>query len=133
MGFLDQYYSLPSPPADVVDLFVDVLPRKVMSSMQVHSVAADAFKQLGPQPEDQCSGHCRLAAFQMAVVKQDTTVLQMFVKEDLLKKFSEPPTQQSHHLETHLSIASGVGRPICKSKAGRRNHHFPRPQRTRCS
>ena len=34
-------------------------------------------------------------AFRNCVVKQDPTVLQMFVKEDLLKKLNEPPTLQS--------------------------------------
>jgi hypothetical protein len=36
-----------------------------------------------------------ISAFQMGVVKQDPTILQMFVKVDLLKKLSEPPTQPS--------------------------------------
>ena len=93
LGFLDQYYRSPSPPSDVIDFFVNILPlvteRLCRRSARV--------KWLLTRLSDPSSGinNAVIAAFQIGIENQDPTVLEKFVKVDLLKKLDEPPTKQS--------------------------------------
>ena len=117
LGFLDQYYSLPSPLADVVDFFVDVLPMIAERLCRRRQYIEWLLMRLS-DPSPRINGAV-IAAFQMAVVKQDPTVLQMFVKEDLLKKLSEPPTQQSHFISKLIcQLLPVLAIPYANVKAG---------------
>lgn len=93
MGLLDQYYQSPSPPPDIVDFFVEILPLVTEKLCRRPGGIQWLLARLSdPNPRINAAV---ITAFRTGVVKQDPTVLQMFVKVDLLRKLDEPPTQPS--------------------------------------
>ena len=93
LGLLDQFYQSPSPPSDIIDFFESILPLLTEKLCRRPDDIQWLLTRLSdPSPKINAAV---INAFRMGVVKQDPTVLQMFVKAELLKKLSEPPTQQS--------------------------------------
>ena len=93
LSLLDQFYQSPSPPPDVVEFFENILP--LLSEKlcrQPDDIQWLLVRLSDPSPKISAAV---INAFRMAVVKQDPTVLQIFVKAEFVKKLSEPPTQQS--------------------------------------
>lgn len=93
LAFLDQYYQLPSPPSDIIDFFVRILPlvaEKLCRKRSGIEWLLTRLSDLSPK-----INRAVIEAFRMGVAKQDLTVLQMFVNVKLLKKLDKPPTQQS--------------------------------------
>jgi hypothetical protein len=117
LGFLDQYYSSPSPPPDTVDFFVDILPlvaeRLCRQPTHIHWLLT---RLSDPAPKINTAV---IAAFQMGVVKQDPTVLQMFVKVDLLRRLNEPPVEQSYSISKLIcQLLPALAIPYARVKAG---------------
>ena len=93
LSLLDQFYQSPSPPPDVVEFFENILP--LLSEKlcrRPDDIQWLLVRLSDPSPKISAAV---INAFRMAVVKQDPTVLQIFVKAEFVKKLSEPPTQQS--------------------------------------
>ena len=93
LSLLDQFYQSPSPPPDVIEFFENIL-RLVNEKLcrQPDEIQWLLVRLSDPSPKISAAV---INAFRMGVVKQDPTVLQMFVSVELLKKLNEPPTQQS--------------------------------------
>ena len=93
LSLLDQFYQSPSPPPDVVEFFENILP--LLSEKlcrRPDDIQWLLVRLSDPSPKISAAV---INAFRMAVVKQDPTVLQIFVKAEFVRKLSEPPTQQS--------------------------------------
>ena len=93
LSLLDQFYQSPSPPPDIIEFFENMLPLVNEKLCR----RPDDIQWLLVRLSDPSAkiSTAVINAFRMGVVKQDPTVLQMFVKAELLKKLNEPPTQQS--------------------------------------
>lgn len=91
LAFLDQYYQLPSPPSDIIDLFVRILPLVAEKLCRKRSGIEWLLTRLSDSSPK--INRAVIEAFRMGVAKQDLTVLQMFVNVKLLKKLDKPPTQ----------------------------------------
>ena len=93
LNLLDQFYQLSSPPPDIVEFFENMLPLvNEKLCRRPDDIQWLLVRLSDPSPKINAAV---INAFRMGVVKQDPTVLQMFVKAELLKKLNEPPTQQS--------------------------------------
>ena len=93
LAFLDPYYQSPSPPPDIITFFVDILPFVTEKLWRRPTEIQWLLTRLSdPSPR---INNAVIAAFQMVIVKQDPSILQLFVSADMLKKLDEPPTQQS--------------------------------------
>ena len=93
LNLLDQFYQSSSPPPDIVEFFENMLPLvNEKLCRRPDDIQWLLVRLSDPSPKINAAV---INAFRMGVVKQDPTVLQMFVKAELLKKLNEPPTQQS--------------------------------------
>ena len=93
LGLLDHFYQSPSPPPDIIFFFENILPLVTEKLCRRPDDIQWLLTRLSdPSPKINAAV---MNAFRMGLVKQDPTVLQMFVKAELLKKLNEPPTQQS--------------------------------------
>ena len=93
LSLLDQFYQSSSPPPDIIDFFENILPLVTEKlCRRPDDIQWLLIRLSDPSPKINAAV---INAFRMCVVKQDPTVLQMFVKAELLKKLNEPPTQQS--------------------------------------
>jgi hypothetical protein len=93
LTLLDRFYQSPSPPPDIIEFFENML--LLVNEKLCHrpnDIQWLLVRLSDPSPKISAAV---VNAFRMAVVKQDPTVLQMFVKAGLVKKLSEPPIQQS--------------------------------------
>ena len=93
LTLLDRFYQSLSPPADIIEFFENML--SLVNEKLCHrpnDIQWLLVRLSDPSPKINAAV---INAFRMAVVKQDPTVLQMFVKAGLVKKLSEPPIQQS--------------------------------------
>jgi hypothetical protein len=93
LTLLDQFYQSSSPPPDIVEFFENILPLVNEKLCRRPDDIQWLLVRLS-DPSSKINGAV-INAFRTGVVKQDPTVLQMFVKAELLKKLNEPPTQQS--------------------------------------
>jgi hypothetical protein len=94
LGLLDQQYQLPSPPSDVIDFFVGLLPlladkicRRVENVLWLLRRLAD------PNPKINTAV---IEALRTCGMKQDVTIQDIFVKAELFRRLDEPPTQPSY-------------------------------------
>ena len=93
LSLLDHFYQSSSPPPDIIDFFENILSLIAEKlCRRLEDIQWLLTRLSDPSPKINAAV---INAFRMGVVKQDPTVLQMFVKAELLKKLSEPPTQQS--------------------------------------
>ena len=93
LSLLDHFYQSPSPPPDIIEFFENILPLVNEKLCRRPDDIKWLLERLSdPSPKINAAV---INAFRMGVVKQDPTVLQMFVKTGLVKKLSEPPTEQS--------------------------------------
>ena len=93
LTILDQFYQLSSPPPDIIEFFENILPLvNEKLCRRPEDIRWLLVRLSDPSPKINAAV---INTFRSAVVKQDPTVLQMFVKEKLVKKLGEPPTQQS--------------------------------------
>jgi hypothetical protein len=93
LTLLDQFYQSPSPLPDIIEFFENILPLVNEKLCRRPEDIQWLLVRLGdPSPKINAAV---INAFRIGVVKQDPTVLQKFVKVELLKKLNEPPTQQS--------------------------------------
>ena len=117
LGFLDQYYSLPSPPPDVVDFFVDILPLVAERLCRQNTHIYWLLTRLSDS--NPRINTAIIAAFQTNVTKQDPIVLQKFVEVELLKRLDEPPTQQSFSISKLIcQLLPVLAIPYARAKAG---------------
>ncbi|RDB26380.1 hypothetical protein Hypma_006519 [Hypsizygus marmoreus] len=93
LGLLDSQYQLPSPPPDVIAFFADLLPllaekmcRRVENISWLLARLSDPIAKINTSV---------IEAFRVCAAKQDPTILNIFVKANLLRRLNEPPTQQS--------------------------------------
>ena len=120
LSLLDHFYQSSSPPPDTVDFFEKILSLVAEKLCRRPDDIQWLLTRLSdPSPKINTAV---INALRMCAVKQDPTVLQMFVKAELLKKLSEPPTQQSSFitklicdllpvlaiLHAHLKAAEGI-------------------------
>ena len=93
LSLLDQFYQSSSPPPDTIEFFENILPLVTEKLCRRPNDIQWLLTRLSdPSPKINAAV---INAFRLCVVKQDPAVLQIFVKAELLKKLSEPPTQQS--------------------------------------
>ena len=93
LGLLDRYYPSPSPPSDIIEFFVNILPL----------IAERLCRQSGGIPwlltrlsdPSLVINEAVIRAFRRCVEKQDLTILEKLVEAEVLKKLDEPPTQPS--------------------------------------
>ena len=93
LNLLDQYYLSPSPPSDITEFFVNILPFITESLCRRSSGIQWLVMRLSdPSPS---ISEAVIAAFRKCVEKQNPIILEMFVKEGLLKKLDKPHTRPS--------------------------------------
>ena len=93
LTLLDQFYQSPSPLPDIIEFFESILPLvDEKLCRRLDNIQWLLVRLSDPSPKINAAV---VKAFRMCVVKQDPTIFQLFVKAELLKKLSEPPTQQS--------------------------------------
>lgn len=93
LGLLDQQYQLPSPPSDVVDFFVSLLPLLADKICRRTDNVLWLLRRLGdPNPKINTAV---VEALRTCSMKQDVTILDIFVKAELLRRLDGPPTQPS--------------------------------------
>jgi hypothetical protein len=93
LGLLDQQYQLPSPPSDVIDFFVGLLPLLADKICRRTDNVLWLLRRLSdPNPKINAAV---VEALRTCSMKQDVTILDVFVKADLLRRLDKPPTQPS--------------------------------------
>jgi hypothetical protein len=94
LSLLDQEYQLPSPPSDIVDFFVNLLPLLADKICRRIDNVLWLLRRLGdPTPKINIAV---IEALRTCSMKQDVTLHDVFVKAELLRRLDEPPTQPSH-------------------------------------
>jgi hypothetical protein len=93
LGLLDQQYQLPSPPSDVIDFFVTLLPLLADKVCRCTDNVVWLLRRLGdPNPKINIAV---IEALRACATKQDVTIQDIFVKAEVLRVLDEPPTQPS--------------------------------------
>jgi hypothetical protein len=91
---LDQQYQSPSPPSDVVDFFVNLLPLLIDKICRRIDKVVWLLRRLGdPSPKINTA---IIEALRKCSVKQDVAIQDVFVEAELLRRLSGPSTQPSY-------------------------------------
>lgn len=94
LGLLDQHYQLPSPPSDVVDFFVSLLPLLADKMCRHNDNVLWLLRRLNdPNPKINTAV---VEALRTSSMKQDITIQNIFVNTELLRRLDESPTQPSY-------------------------------------
>lgn len=94
LGLLDQQYQLPSPPTDVIDFFVGLLPLLADKICRRVDHVLWLLRRLSDQNPK--INTAVVEAIRTCSLKQDVTIQDIFVKAELLRRLDEPPTQPSY-------------------------------------
>ena len=93
LSLLDEQYKLPSPPPDVVDFFVHLLPlladkicRNIESVLWLLRRMSDPNTKINMAVID---------VLRTCSMKQDAAIYNIFVQAEVLRRLNEPPTQPS--------------------------------------
>jgi hypothetical protein len=93
LALLDLQYQLPSPPSDVIDFFVNLLPLLADRICRRTDHFRWLLRRLG-DPNTQIN-IAAVEALRTCSMKQDVTIQDVFVKAKILQCLDEPPTQPS--------------------------------------
>jgi hypothetical protein len=94
LGLLDQQYQLPSPPSDVIDFFVGLLPLLAEKICRRNDNVLWLLRRLGDaNPKINTAV---VEALRTCSMKQDVTIQDVFVNAELLRRLDESPTQPSY-------------------------------------
>jgi hypothetical protein len=94
LGLLDHQYLLPSPPSDVIDFFVGLLPLLADKICRRVDHVLWLLRRLGdPSPKINTAV---VEALRACSMKQDVTIQDVFVIAELLRRLDESPTQPSY-------------------------------------
>jgi hypothetical protein len=91
---LDQQYQLPSPPSEVVDFFVNLLPLLIDKLCRRIDKVLWLLRRLGdPSPRMNAA---IIEALRKCSVKQDAAIQDVFIEAELLRRLDGPSTQPSY-------------------------------------
>jgi hypothetical protein len=94
LGLLDQQYQLPSPPPDVIDFFVSLLPLLADKLCRRKNTVLWLVLRLGDS--NTTINTAVVEALRTCYMKQDVTIHDIFVEVELLRRLDHPPTQPSY-------------------------------------
>ena len=117
LRLLDVQYRLPSPPPDIIDFFTELLPllaEKLCRHLEHVSWLLERLSDSNTK-----INAAVIEAFRVSAAKQDPSILDIFVRAELLRRLDEPPTQQSSEVTNLISILLPVlAIPYARAKAG---------------
>jgi len=101
LSLLDQQYQLASPPSDVVDFFVNLVPLLAVKMCRHVDSVLWLLRRIGdPSPKINITV---IQALRTCSMKQDAAIYNIFVQAEVLRRLDEPPTQPSFAVNTLIS------------------------------
>ena len=93
LGLLDHYFESPSPPSDVIDFFINILPSIAIKLCRSQDRVLWLLRRLSdPSPK---INNAVVQALQASAMKQDSGIHDIFVTAEVLCHLDELPTQSS--------------------------------------